>query len=45
MAMDMHRPDELPPRLDGLQMLAYEYGQDTVKRLTADNPRRLILEG
>ncbi len=45
MAMDMHRPDALPSRLDGMQMVVQEYGQQTVDLMTIDRPRVILSNG
>ena len=45
MAMDMHRPDALPSRLDGMQMVVQEYGQKTVDLMTIDRPRVVLTNG
>ena len=42
MALDMHRPSDLPSRLDGLKMVADEFGRDVVDRMTIERPRALI---
>lgn len=42
MALDMHRPSDLPSRLDGLQMIADEFGQGVVDRMTIERPRTLM---
>ncbi len=42
MAMDMHRPDAQPSRLDGMQMVAQEFGQPTVDLMTIDRPRLIL---
>jgi len=43
MAMDMHRPNGVNGRLDGLQLFEIEFGQDTLDRLTIEAPRQRIL--
>ncbi len=45
MAMDMHRPDALPSRLDGMQMVVQEYGQQMVDLMTIDRPRIILTNG
>jgi len=42
LAMDMHRPDALPSRLDGMQMVVEEFGQDVVDLMTIDRPRQVL---
>jgi len=42
MALDMHRPTDLPSRLDGRQMVVTEFGQDVVDLMTFDRPRELL---
>lgn len=42
MAMDLHRPDTLPARLEGLAMMADEFGAEAVERYTAQAPRDLL---
>jgi protein-tyrosine phosphatase len=42
LALDSHRPDDLPCRLDGMAMVAQEFGAERLKRCTIDTPRRLI---
>ncbi len=42
LAMDMHRPETLEGRLDGLQLVAAEFGQAAVDELTFEAPRKLI---
>lgn len=43
MAMDMHRPDAVPCRVDGMTIVRNEYGVQTLDHYTVDAPRRLIL--
>lgn len=43
MAMDMHRPDTLSGRFDGLAMVQQEFGQLVVDRFLIDAPRKRIL--
>lgn len=43
LAMDMHRPDALPARFDGLDLAITEYGRERIERLAGDNVRRLVL--
>ena len=45
LALDMHRPDDLPARIDGMDVVASEFGQNVVDRMTIENPRELILGG
>jgi len=42
LALDMHGPDSLPDRLEGLAMLEQEIGQAEVDRLMSEAPRRLL---
>ncbi len=42
LAMDMHRPDTLPSRLDGLRMIAEDHGESFLDEMTIAVPRRLI---
>lgn len=42
LAMDMHRPDALPSRIDGMQMVVQEFGQDVVNLMTIDRPRVVL---
>ncbi len=42
LAMDMHRPDALPSRLDGMQMVVEEFGQEVVDLMTIDRPRCVL---
>lgn len=44
LAMDMHRPDGLEARLDGMTMVETEFGRTTLDNLTRDNPRKFILD-
>ena len=44
MAMDMHRPDALPSRIDGMLIVQKEYGSPTLDYFTVDAPRQLILK-
>jgi protein-tyrosine phosphatase len=43
MALDTHRPDTLGVRLDGLALLAAEFGPEALAELSDAAPRRLIL--
>lgn len=43
LALDMHRPNALDGRFDGMQLVIEEFGRATLDRLTVDHPRRLIL--
>jgi len=43
MALDVHRPDTLDPRLDGLALVGAELDPQAVTELTDAAPRRLIL--
>ncbi len=42
LAMDMHRPDALPSRLDGMQMVVTEFGQNIVDITTIQRPRTIL---
>jgi len=42
LALDMHRPDQLPSRFDGLSMVEVEYGQALAKSLIEEAPRRWV---
>jgi protein-tyrosine phosphatase len=42
LAMDMHRPPMLPTRIDGMNMVISEFGQQQLDQLTITNPRKLI---
>lgn len=42
MAIDMHRPSDLPSRLDGLNMVVQEYGRAVVDQMTIARPRELL---
>lgn len=42
LAMDMHRPDALPSRLDGFRMVADEFGQALLDEMTIRAPRRIV---
>lgn len=42
LAMDMHRPDALPSRLDGMQMVVEEFGQQALDLMTIDRPRIVL---
>lgn len=43
MALDMHRPDSLEIRLEGMQRIATEYGNAQIDLWMNQNPRKLIL--
>ena len=43
LALDMHRPDSLEVRLDGLRLVAEQYGSEALDELTIDAPHRYIL--
>jgi protein-tyrosine phosphatase len=43
MALDVHRPDTLGVRLDGLAVVAAEFGPELVAELAGAAPQRLIL--
>lgn len=42
MALDMHRPSDLPSRLDGLTMVAGEFGQNMADLMTIERPHQLL---
>lgn len=44
LAMDMHRPEALEGRFDGMVMVRREAGAETLDALLAEAPRTLILE-
>ena len=43
LALDMHRPDSLESRLDGIQILTDEFGTERMDQLLVDAPRRWVL--
>jgi protein-tyrosine phosphatase len=43
LALDMHRPDTLESRLDGVRMVAREFGPARLDLYTIEAPRQLIL--
>ena len=43
MALDMHRPNSLDGRFDGMQFVEAEFGAEVLNRFTIDAPRKLIL--
>ena len=43
MALDMHCPDTLEGRLEGLQLLSEEFREERLDHLTVEAPQRLIL--
>ncbi len=43
LALDAHKPDSLGNRLDGLQLVAAEFGEPMIDQLTSEAPRKLIL--
>ena len=43
MAMDMHKPDALPSRIDGMKIVAEKYGTQLLDYFTLNAPRQLIL--
>ncbi len=45
MALDMHGAESLPGRLDGMALVAAEFGEHLVDHFTITAPRELILEG
>ena len=42
MALDTHGPDSLPGRLDGIQTLKNEFGEEKLDQFLVDAPRELI---
>ena len=42
-ALDMHGFDDLESRLDGMQLVAAEFGEETLEEMTTHNPRKLLL--
>lgn len=42
MALDIHQPDSLEARLDGLRLVETEFDKNTLDRLTINAPRQLI---
>jgi protein-tyrosine phosphatase len=42
MALDLHRPDSLEARLDGMALVGAEFGPQTLDRLTITAPRQFI---
>jgi protein-tyrosine phosphatase len=42
LATDCHKPNSLEARLDGMQLIAVEHGDEMVDQLMADNPRQLL---
>ena len=42
LALDMHRPDALPGRLDGIAVASNEYGADRINAMTDDAVRDLL---
>lgn len=40
-ALDMHRPDSLMSRLDGLALLEIEFGKPVLDYLTIEAPRKI----
>ena len=43
LAMDMHRPDSLASRIDGLTLAVQDLGAERVTQLTDHAPRRIVL--
>lgn len=43
MALDMHGPDSLESRLDGLALAEAEFGREAVQRLTEQAPRKWVV--
>jgi len=44
LALDVQHPTCLKSRLDGMQFVVHEFGQDTLDRLTRDAPRCYLLD-
>lgn len=44
MATDLHRPASMESRFDGLALLAAQFSEATLRELTDENPRKLIVE-
>lgn len=44
LAMDMHRPDDLPPRFEGMDAIVQDFGQTTLDQLCDTRQRELILK-
>ncbi|MBI1336187.1 MAG: hypothetical protein GC164_04400 [Phycisphaera sp.] len=42
LALDMHRPETLDARLDGIQLMAAAYGDGRFKELACDAPRKWV---
>jgi protein-tyrosine phosphatase len=45
MALDMHRPETLESRLEGLMLIEAEWGEETLRHLIEVQPRKVLLEG
>ena len=43
MALDVHGPQCLAGRLDGIQLVEEEFGREVVDQLTVEAPRKLVL--
>jgi len=44
LALDLHRPDTLPSRLDGIDLIEKRIGTEALDRLISENPRRLLAD-
>ena len=42
LALDTHRPDCLPGRIDGMRMAEAQFGHDAIEQLASDAPRRVL---
>ena len=42
MALDVHKPDSLPSRLDGMQIFTQEFGREALDQFLVDAPRNCI---
>ncbi|MFI4861657.1 MAG: tyrosine-protein phosphatase [Phycisphaerales bacterium JB063] len=42
LALDMHRPDSLPGRLDGIEVASQEYGSERIEAMTNDAVRAMF---
>jgi protein-tyrosine phosphatase len=43
LAMDMHRPDAMPGRIDGLHLVERDYGRELLDQMTITHPRQMVL--
>lgn len=44
LALDLHTPETLDGRLDGMQLVAMEFGETTLQALMKEAPRRLLFD-